>query len=179
MIDEDSDKPGTASEAPTSSKSKGASPAALSRFVKEQPKLRVDKMLRSHSAQQLQPSKKKSAKSKKVKEAEDVPSGSPGKRPRARGKTMSLEEDFFLDELDQNFLVGDSDKPDTAPKAPTSAKPKGASPAALSRFAKEQSKSSVSKKNGSRSVQYQPPTVLAPVSRSVQYQPPTVLAPLS
>jgi hypothetical protein len=145
MLDQDSDKPGTASNAPTPAKSKGASPAALSSFTMEQPNFRVDKMVRCRSVQQLQPSTKRSAMSKRVKEAEDVPPG----KPRKNSSINSFEDELpgspperapptaskSLDEYEFRRIVPslgkideDSDKLGTFSKARKSAKPKKEQP---------------------------------------------------
>jgi hypothetical protein len=168
-------------EAPTNERNQSPTPVSqedtkLSSFMKDQPALPVDKMIGSRSVQ-LQPSTKKSAMSKKVKEAEDVPSGSSRKRPPVRGK--SLDKDIFRGMLDE-----DNDKPGTVSNAPVSAKQKGASAAALSRFAPAKAKGasqsalsrfmkakpepSANKMKGSRSVQLQPSMAVSAKSKKVK-----------
>jgi hypothetical protein len=207
--DEDNDTPGTASKAPVPARMTSASPAALSRFMKAQPEPSVSKVSESRSVQYQPPADSSNKSRRKVKEAEDVPPESPRKRAPVRGTTKSLDEEFFRGKIGQNSLVRsrrkndeDSDKPGTASKAPTPAKPTSASPAALSRFVKEQPKSPTNEMSGLRSVQYQPLAVLGTTStkvkeaefvkeqpkspsneisglRSVQYQPPAVLGTTS
>jgi hypothetical protein len=139
----------------------GASPAALSRFMKAEPKKSANKLSGSRSVQ-LPPASGPT--SKKVKEAEDVPSESPRKWPLFRGNTKSQDESNFKGELSQNTRLGKinegGDTPGTASGAPTSANLKSASPAELSKFMKEKPKSPTKKLSGSRSVQYQPPSAL-------------------
>jgi hypothetical protein len=197
-IVEDIDKTSTASEAqaPTPAKAKGASPAALSKFMKAQPVPSVNKVTGSRSVQ-LQPSMDASAKSKKVKEAEDAPPGSLRKKSRLRASksfeddlprappqkrspppkaTKSLDENEFRSKLGHNRgpylgkIVEDIDKTSTASEAqaPTPAKAKGASPAALSKFMKAQPEPSVNKVVGSRSVQLQPSMDVSGHSKKVK-----------
>jgi hypothetical protein len=149
------DFPSQAPFVPPSAKPKGASPAALSRFIKAEPKTSTDRLSGSRSVQ-YQPPAALGSTSKKVKEAEDVPSGSPRKRPPFRGNTKSLDES----NLSLGKIIEGSDTPGTASKAPTSANLKSASPAELSKFMKEKPKLPTKNLSGSRSVQYQPPAAL-------------------
>jgi hypothetical protein len=116
----------------------------------------------------------KSAKSNILKEKEEIPPGSPGKKPQLR----SVES---LDELSGNperrsppkpeksmDNDEDSQQPDAAFEAATSPTPKGASPAELSQFMTKQPKLPTKKLSGSRSVQYQPPSALGPAPREVK-----------
>jgi hypothetical protein len=144
-------------------KRKGASPAALSRFMKAEPKKSANKLSGSRSVQ-LPAS---GPTSKKVKEAEDVPSEGPRKWPLFRGNTKSQDESNFEGELTQNTrapplgkINDGGDTPGTASGAPTSANLKSASPAELSKFMKEKPKLPTKKLSGSRSVQYKPPSAL-------------------
>jgi hypothetical protein len=106
---ETDDKTGAVSEAPTPAKAKGASPPTLSRFMKAQPEPSANKVVGSRSVQH-QPPTDLSAKSKKVKEAEEVRQGSQQKRsPRAPPQkrappraTKSLDENQFKSVLGRN-----------------------------------------------------------------------------
>jgi hypothetical protein len=113
---------------------------------------------------------------------EDIPSGSQRRRPPTRTSksfeddsrsdppqkrappkaTKSLDGNEFRTDLGRNRAPR---KPGTASEAPVFT---GASPAALSRFMKEQPKSSTDKLSESRSVQYQPRAFLGDMFRKVK-----------
>jgi hypothetical protein len=171
---------GKTSDASAFTKPKGASPPALSRFMKAQPEPSANKLIGSRSVQ-YQPPTDLSAKSKKVKEAEDVHQGSHQRRPQFRASksfdddlpraqpqrrtppraTKYLDENEFRPELGQNrvpYLGKNSD-------ASAFAKLKGASPPALSRW---QPEPSVNRMIGPRSEHHQPPTDLSAKSKKVK-----------
>jgi hypothetical protein len=193
-FDEDSQKPNAAFETRTSPTPRGASPAVLSQFMTEQPKLPGKKVSGSHSVQ-YQPPAALGAASREVKEAEDVPPGTPWSSPRTPQLQSSMTEDDLASSprkrvalkptksMDSNELLttnshqkrvppkpsksmDSNELPSQARFVPVPAKSKGASPAVLSRFMKAEPKTSASKLSGSRSVQYQPPAALGGTSGS-------------